>query len=179
MLTLPLVELSKLGKEDKLGNPLLPPEKQVAKVTLYGLDDDKMGEFEVLGALMRRRPPAVPTIEPSQKVVWMWSRLLFDHVAPPSTLIVCITSKLSIVKINWMAPVAASRTGSASPTVCQSLSVELLCTTVAGDHVVPLSNERRSRRSMKPWSSHEYLRASMKASSDVGVRKSDGFLKQP
>ena len=48
-----------------------------------------------------------------------------------------------------------------------------------GDHVVPLSNERRSRRSMKPWSSHEYLRASMKASSDVGVRKSDGILKQP
>ena len=41
--------------------------------------------FDVLGALMRRRPPAVPTIEPSQNVVWMWSRLEFDHVEPPSS----------------------------------------------------------------------------------------------
>ena len=49
----------------------------------------------------------------------------------------------------------------------------------AQDHVVPLSNERRSSRSMKPWSSHEYLRASINASSDDGVRKSDGILKQP
>ena len=76
-----------------------------------------------------------------------------------------------------MVPVVASCTQLPSPTVVQWLSVLLVYMSWLGDHVLPPSSDRRSRRSTNPWSSQLCLRASIIAKSvPLAVLSTVGIL---